>query len=87
MELDRVRPHPPEPERDPYDDGILSRQPTPLRIQRAAPLDTMDIFALIVNKMVGTGVYTAPAAVYLLTGNKGLALGLWAVGYVYSIIR
>ncbi|KAF4459686.1 High-affinity methionine permease [Fusarium albosuccineum] len=50
------------------------------------PLDTLDVFALIVNKMVGTGIYTAPASVFLMTGNKALTLGLFGVGFVYSIV-
>ena len=61
-----------DPEFDPWKRGALS---------------AFDIFALIVNKMVGTGIYTTPAAVFLLTGNKSLTLGLFAVGFVYSLVR
>lgn len=50
-------------------------------------LDTFDIFSLIVNKMIGTGVYTAPASVYLMTEHKSLALGLWGIGFFYTILR
>ncbi|KAK1994442.1 hypothetical protein LX36DRAFT_584345 [Colletotrichum falcatum] len=49
-------------------------------------LDTFDIFSLIVNRMIGTGVYTAPAAVYLMTEQKILTLGLWGIGFLYSVI-
>ncbi|KAL2679321.1 hypothetical protein Neosp_010093 [[Neocosmospora] mangrovei] len=51
------------------------------------PLRTFDVFALIVNKMVGTGIYTAPASVFLITGNKSLTLGLFGIGFLYSLVR
>lgn len=51
------------------------------------PLRTFDVIALIVNKMVGTGIYTAPATVFLMTGNKALTLGLFFVGFLYSVVR
>ncbi|KAJ4207539.1 hypothetical protein NW759_013939 [Fusarium solani] len=50
------------------------------------PLRTFDVIALIVNKMVGTGIYTAPATVFLMTGNKALTLGLFFVGFLYSVV-
>jgi hypothetical protein len=61
-------------------------------IERNAPreatlLGSFDVFSLIVNKMIGTGIYTAPTTVLLLTGDKRLSLGLWAVGFVYTIMR
>lgn len=48
-------------------------------------LATFDVFALIVNKMIGTGVYSAPATVFLLTGSKDLTLGLFGIGFVYTL--
>ncbi|KAF4968332.1 hypothetical protein FSARC_4278 [Fusarium sarcochroum] len=48
-------------------------------------LDTFDVFALIVNKMIGTGIYTTPAAVYLMTGSKTVTMGLFVVGFAYTI--
>lgn len=47
-------------------------------------LEVRDVTALIVNKMVGTGVFIAPPLVLLYTGNKAEALGLWLVGLVYT---
>ena len=54
---------------------------------QATLLGSFDVFALIVNKMIGTGIYTAPTTVLLLTGDKQLSLGLWGVGFVYTIMR
>ena len=55
--------------------------------REATLLGSFDVFALIVNKMIGTGIYTAPTTVFILTENKQLSLGLWAVGFVYTIMR
>ena len=47
-------------------------------------LETLDVAALIFNKMVGSGIFTTPGLVLSLTKSKALALGLWAVGGVYT---
>ncbi|RKL10713.1 hypothetical protein BFJ68_g8691 [Fusarium oxysporum] len=49
-------------------------------------LGFFDVFSLIVNKMIGTGICTSPTAVFLLTGNKSLTLGLFAVGFLYCLM-
>lgn len=51
------------------------------------PLRWWDVSSLIINKMIGTGIYTAPPAVLILTGNKREALGLWITGFVYTLVR
>jgi hypothetical protein len=51
------------------------------------PLNSRDVCSFIVNKMVGTGIYTTPPVVLLLTKSKGEALSLWFVGFVYTLIR
>jgi hypothetical protein len=51
------------------------------------PLNSRDVCSFIVNKMVGTGIYTTPPVVLLLTRSKGEAFGLWIVGFVYTLIR
>lgn len=53
----------------------------------APGLTSFDVFSLIVNKMVGTGIFSTPASIFLLTGNKGLSLGLWIIGFFYSVVR
>lgn len=50
-------------------------------------LTWIDVFSLIVNKMIGTGIFTAPASIFLLTGQKSLTLGLWGIGLFYSMVR
>lgn len=50
-------------------------------------LTWFDVFSLIVNNLIGTGIFTTPASIYLLTGRKSLALGLWGIGFFYSVVR
>ncbi|KAK4167859.1 high-affinity methionine permease [Cladorrhinum sp. PSN259] len=52
---------------------------------RRGALGTFDVFSLIANKMIGTGIYSAPATVFLLTGSKSLTLGLFGIGFLYSL--
>nr|CEG05097.1 unnamed protein product [Fusarium clavum] len=49
-------------------------------------LGSFDVFSLIVNKMIGTGIYTSPAVVYQLTGSKSITLALFGVGFLYCLI-
>ena len=51
------------------------------------PLNSRDVCAFIVNKMIGTGIFTTPATVLFLTKSKGEALGLWILGFAYVLIR
>ena len=71
---------------DPYEDDAMTVENT-IATEWVAPLGTLDVFSFIVNKMIGTGVYSAPATTYLLTGDKRVALGLWVAGLIYSFIR
>ncbi|KAK7710171.1 hypothetical protein SLS63_013034 [Diaporthe eres] len=36
--------------------------------------------------MIGTGIFTTPASIFLLTGQKSLTLGLWGIGLFYSMV-
>lgn len=53
----------------------------------AGALASFDVFALIVNKMLGTGIFTSPSLVLALTGSREKAIAFWVVGFIYSIIR
>jgi len=50
-------------------------------------LGSFDVFSLIVNKMIGTGIYTSPAVVYRMTGSKAITLALFGVGFLYCLMR
>jgi hypothetical protein len=43
--------------------------------------------SLMINQMIGSGIFTTPGYVLLLTKSKPIALALWAVGGIYSILR
>lgn len=70
---------------DLYEDATrMAEQP---REGWAVPgLTWFDVFSLIVNKMIGTGIFTTPASIFLLTGQKSLTLGLWGIGLFYSMV-
>jgi hypothetical protein len=64
--------------------SVLSVEPVDLP---ARPLEVWDVASLIINKMIGTGIFTAPPTVLLMTGRPGLAFGLWLLGFAYTIVR
>ncbi|KIX95276.1 uncharacterized protein Z520_09193 [Fonsecaea multimorphosa CBS 102226] len=72
------------PSRSPSQDGDEPPQTRP--VAHAPLLGTYDVFSLIVNKMIGTGIYTNVSTVLVLTGDKGLTMTLWAIGSIYTLI-
>lgn len=42
---------------------------------------------LILTNSSGTGIFLQPPAVLLLTRSKGEALGLWILGFAYTLVR
>ncbi|KAJ4003167.1 hypothetical protein NW766_012485 [Fusarium irregulare] len=51
----------------------------PEQIRWPEGLGSFDVFSLIVNKMIGTGIYTSPAVVYRMTGSKSITLALFGL--------
>lgn len=37
--------------------------------------------------MIGTGIYSAPVTVFLLTGSKWFTLFLFSLGFLYTILK
>lgn len=85
-----------------HNEGSLTRENSPDHHQRAQrnpdawtvfsktdrrKLGTLDVAALILNKMVGTGIFTTPGTILSLTKSKQLSIGLWAVGGLYTLLR
>ncbi|KAL4974576.1 amino acid permease-domain-containing protein [Aspergillus desertorum] len=54
------------------------------RFDEQQALSTLDVACLIINKMIGGGIFVSPRIVAQLTGNKLVALSLWVFGGVYS---
>lgn len=61
--------------------GFTERTSIPRRNLR-----TQDVAALILNKQIGTGIFTTPGLVLSLTRNKPLSIGLWVVGGVHAFL-
>jgi len=68
--------------------GIRSRAPDPDdNDQDIQPtLDRWDVAALIINKIVGTGIFTGPPLVLIYTQSKAEAMSLWILGLVYTYL-
>ncbi|KAK1990857.1 hypothetical protein LX36DRAFT_379650 [Colletotrichum falcatum] len=49
-------------------------------------LTSVDVASLIINKMIGTGIFTSPFTVLINCENKTTALCLWLCGFVYTIL-
>jgi hypothetical protein len=49
-------------------------------------LSILDVAALILNKQIGTGIFTTPGAVLLETKSKGLSIGLWTIGGFWTLL-
>ncbi|KAK6519180.1 hypothetical protein TWF281_003869 [Arthrobotrys megalospora] len=49
-------------------------------------LRTRDIVSLVINKMIGTGIYYTPAQVLILVGSKWGALLVWVFGVIYTYV-
>jgi hypothetical protein len=58
-----------------------------VKIKPRRELTWWDVSALIINKMIGTGIFTGPPTVLMYTGRKDTALYMWAAGFVYTLVR
>lgn len=45
-----------------------------------------DVAALILNKVVGTGIFTTPGLVLALTKDKPTSIALWVIGGVHAML-
>jgi hypothetical protein len=74
-------------EQDYLNGEIVSRQRRRDRFKPQRPLETLDVACLIINKMIGAGIFISPPMVTYLVGNKTLALFLWIIGGINSFCR
>lgn len=56
-------------------------------LKKQRELVWFDVSCLIINKMIGTGIFVSPAIVVLLAGSKWAALLMWIFGACYSFAR
>jgi hypothetical protein len=50
-------------------------------------LDIFDVAALIINKQIGTGIFTTPGLVLSLTGSKTTSIIMWFCGGIWALLR
>lgn len=50
-------------------------------------LGVWNVASLIINKQIGTGIFTTPGLVLSLTGSKTVSLALWIMGGVWAALR
>ncbi|XHF98274.1 hypothetical protein AWENTII_001834 [Aspergillus wentii] len=55
-----------------------------VRFKNQKPLNTLDVACLIINKIIGGGIFVSSSNVAFLSGNKLVALALWIFGGLYS---
>lgn len=49
------------------------------------PFHTIGVMALIINKMIGVGIFVTPPLVLMLTGSRWVSFWLWVAGGIYAI--
>jgi hypothetical protein len=50
-------------------------------------LGMFDVAALIINKQIGTGIFTTPGLVLSLTGSKTTSIVMWFCGGIWAFLR
>ena len=56
-------------------------------IPEGRKLGFVSVVFLIVNSMIGTGIFSTPASVYRAVNNVGSAFMLWVTGGVLTVSR
>ncbi|CDR45290.1 CYFA0S17e01024g1_1 [Cyberlindnera fabianii] len=56
------------------------RQPLLPQHENAPHLGTLAVMSLIINKMIGTGIFSTPSLIFSLCGSIGTTLVLWIIG-------
>ncbi|EXJ54526.1 hypothetical protein A1O7_09866 [Cladophialophora yegresii CBS 114405] len=71
------------------DESLFSENEDPNRIVTRAPqnrfkLGYLAVMGLVINRMIGTGIFMTPARVVQGTGSTGATLMFWFAGVVYA---
>jgi hypothetical protein len=74
--------------REPSDDAdsFASLRSERTYLQRR-DLGMLDVAALIINKQIGTGIFTTPGLVLGLTGSKTTSIVMWFCGGIWAFLR
>ncbi|CAK4033312.1 high-affinity methionine permease [Lecanosticta acicola] len=85
LDDDTEHPIPIEPNRRSLEDDVQPRDPA-ARVPAHRNLEWWDVAALIINKMVGTGIFTGPFATMYYTRSKALTMAFWVIGFLYTLL-
>lgn len=48
-------------------------------------IGTVSAVFLVVNRVIGTGIFATPAAIVSLSGSVGLSLFIWVIGFIIAL--
>jgi hypothetical protein len=71
--------HDASPSPEHLNDGIVQEEKT-YEIQESRKLGVTGAVFLILNKMIGTGIFSTPSSIFAATGSVGVSLFLWVIG-------
>jgi hypothetical protein len=69
------------------DTGQLAQPARPIGNNEGRVLNSWDVFSIMVNRMIGIGIFVHPPLVLWFCGNKYLALWVWFVGGLITALR
>ena len=64
-----------------YEEGVVTQENTYAYTDDRKLGVTGAVF-LILNKMIGTGIFSTPSGIFAATGSVGVSLFLWIIGMV-----
>lgn len=71
----------------PSDSNLSSsvEKPKKSNIDNGKEIGVFSAIFLIVNRMIGTGIFATPSAIYRLSGSIGVSLIMWIVGFLIAV--
>jgi hypothetical protein len=64
-------------------DGSLNEDGLRYEIPESQKIGVAGAVFLILNKMIGTGIFSTPSSIFAATGSVGISLLMWAVGLCF----
>lgn len=62
-----------------YEDSLIKP------MKESEKLGSFSVAALIINKMIGTGIFSKPSAILRSTGSKGASIFMWVAGGIMTL--
>lgn len=67
-----------------YADGVVQDETT-YQYDESRKIGITGAVFLILNKMIGTGIFSTPSGIFAATGSVGVSLFLWIIGTLQRI--